>query len=552
MNKSTIENTYQITKSISSKIKILPINPDEDLIDDNINDINGNINDNINDNINGNINGNAKYNTFVIKSNKWSGSRYIKQDNHYRFIRNGERVINENIKYVHIGNITSRLVIDNKSIFHYNIRSIIFGPKFNSELMDNNIMVLPQTLKHLYLGSEYDKPFIINNKRVLPKRLKTLNIGYKYSLPFIIDGMRCIPKFLSRIHLTDCRTNIQYVINGKSIFPKRIRSIHFPNNFNEYLIIGGVKIIPEHTQCVKLGNAYNKPFIINDIHVLPNNLETLFVGNEYDQPIIIKNKSVFNSRKLRRLIFGEEYNQPIKIGDIKGIPDWVEHINLGVSFCQPIAENMFPTNMKNILFGSAIEKKEFCREFISSHMTDQMITQYNKENNKENNKVLPLDIFNDRIEYIELPMGDDFVIPILNFSSSTMREKQIKIIMRYTQYVKCLEYDPNIFLNKDIIVVICTQMHYRNQDHLLDYSNNIVAQFWDRYIVKHVLLRKIKYSSLKIMLSSFKIRNTIGIDYTYDLTPKLKICEEIIEHLPMPITEEIHPEIDTSIVPLKK
>lgn len=543
----------QNTKNIS-KIKVIYINPDEDLIIDDLDNINGNINDNINlsnDNI-----VKPRHNTVVINSTKMTKIsgwlRSERQNNNYCFFRNGKREITDNIKDVHIGNITSQLVIDSKSIFHDNIRSITFGPNFCSEFIYDDIMVLPQKLRSLYLGSQYNKPFIVNNKKVLPAKLKTLRIGERYEIPLIINGVRCIPKFLSRIHLADCIMDIQYIINGKSIFPKRIKSIHFPNKFNECLVVNGVKIIPDHTQYINLGNSYNKPFVIDNMHVLPNYLETLVTGNNYNQLIIINNISVFTSQKLRKITFGESYNQPIIINNMKGIPDWVEYINLGVSFCQPITNNMFPQNMKSLLFGSNLDKRDYCHMIRLSSMTNIMINhvidhEINQiKNNAEHKNILSFDIFNNNLEYIEFPLNYDFTVPVSNFSSQIMRNKKIKIIMRYTQYINCLKYDPHIFFNKDVTILVDT-FGNDNRD-----VNNVMVKFWNENITNYVLLRRVKYSSLKFKISTFAMRVHIYPDYFFDATPNLRICEEIIDRLPMPIADETVLHIDMNDVILKK
>lgn len=486
------------------------------------------------------------HNRFVIESCKIANPnlspyrypdsiRYEDQINNYRFIRNGERLITDNIKYVSIGNIISRLVIDNISIFHDNIREITFGPLFNSELIYDDVMILPPNLKNLYLGDEYNKPFIIDNKKVLPQKLRCLRIGIKYNHPLIINDKKCLPKFLTRIHLTDCKMNIQYCINGKTIFPKLIKSIHFPDVFNEPLVINGVKIIPDGTQHIKLGNTYNLPFVINNIHVLPSNLGSLITGNNYNQPIIINNTSVFNFTKLRRLIFGDRYNQPIKFDDIKGIPDFVEYINLGISFFQPITENIFPKNMKKIFFGSALENHELWYNIRLSRMTGEMISAQNKN-------ILSMDIFNNNIECIEFPLNDDCTIPISNFSSDVTRKKKIKIIMRYQQYINCLKYDPTIFSNKDVIIIVSSDFSIGNTRSME--IQNAVTKIWNDYITNYVLLGRIKYSSLKIIFCSQRFVNYIYPINCRDITQKLKFCEEIIDILPIPIADEIIPHID--------
>jgi hypothetical protein len=178
----------------------------------------------------------------------------------------------------------------------------------------------------------------------LPETLKKLDIDY-------IIYNDDIVKLPDSLEILKCKINVRTSNLESTKFPDNIKQldvIWYTSNYQDQIIF------PSNLETLKI--KISKPITLENFpntlkildlsadcriyyEKLPDSLEVIYLDDEFNRSTDIFS----NCKNLKKISFGKFFNKSIKF-----LPDSIEEIELGTSFCQKIAK--IPSNLKSIKF----------------------------------------------------------------------------------------------------------------------------------------------------------------------------------------------------------
>jgi len=262
-----------------------------------------------------------------------------------------------NIIYI-FPDITSEIILQktgNKTIDFNNINEPYPDKKLTISMLSND-NVLPIGLEELYLYINQNEILSSDSKLFSLTNLKILETDY-------IIYNDDIVKLPNSLEILKCKINVRtsnlesiasqmriYNLNGYK-FPDNIKQldvIWYTSNYQDQIIF------PSNLETLKI--KISKPITFthlpNTIKILdlsadcriyyeklPDSLEVIYLDDEFNRSTDIFS----NCKNLKKISFGKNFNKSIKF-----LPDSVQEIELGTSFCQKIAK--IPSSLKSIKF----------------------------------------------------------------------------------------------------------------------------------------------------------------------------------------------------------
>ena len=160
-----------------------------------------------------------------------------------------------------------------------------------------------------------------------------------------------IVKLPNSLEILKCKINVRTDNTEVTKFPDNIKQldvIWYTSNYQDKIIF------PSNLETLKI--KISKPITLENFpntlkildlradcriyyEKLPDSLEIIYLDDEFNRPTDIFS----NCKNLKKISFGKFFNKSIKF-----LPDSLEEIELGSSFCQKIAK--IPSNLKSIKF----------------------------------------------------------------------------------------------------------------------------------------------------------------------------------------------------------
>lgn len=211
--------------------------------------------------------------------------------------------------------------------------------------MNNSIYIFSDTAcEKLYLYINKNELLSSDSKLFSLTNLKILDTDY-------IIYNDDIVKLPNSLEILKCKINVRTSNLESTKFPDNIKHldvIWYTSNYQDQIIF------PSNLETLKI--KISKPITLENFpntlkildlsadcriyyEKLPESLEIIYLDDEFN-----RSTDVFsNCKKLKKISFGKDFNKSIKF-----LPDSVEEIILGSSFCQKIAK--IPCNLKTIKF----------------------------------------------------------------------------------------------------------------------------------------------------------------------------------------------------------
>lgn len=252
---------------------------------------------------------------------------------------------NNNIIYI-FPDTTSEIILQktgNKTIDFNNINEPYPVKKLTISLLSND-NVLPFGLEELYLYINQNELLSSDSKLFSLTNLKILDTDY-------IIYNDDIVKLPNSLEILKCKINVRTDNTESTKFPDNIKQldvIWYTSNYQDQIIF------PSNLETLKI--KISKPITLENFpntlkildlsadcriyyEKLPESLEVIYLDDEFNRSTDIFSKC----KNLKKISFGNNFNKSIKF-----LPDSIEEIELGYSFCQKIAK--LPSNLKSIKF----------------------------------------------------------------------------------------------------------------------------------------------------------------------------------------------------------
>lgn len=147
----------------------------------------------------------------------------------------------------------------------------------------NNIKKCGGSIDDMVYIVSKDEPLIEGRVRKIQPHHKIVifNVIEKYTFPLISAGGKSVfHDDVEKIIFNIVNTDYNWVRNGKSCLPPKLKMIIFPIAYNHPLVYNNIRVLPDGVETVIFSKRYNKPIIINGISIFPESVKTIYYGME--------------------------------------------------------------------------------------------------------------------------------------------------------------------------------------------------------------------------------------------------------------------------------